>query len=92
MTVKKNRFERWLQTIKNTQEEEISCSECFDLVSYFVEIELAGKDAAAQMPQLKQHLDQCSACREEYETLRDIQRLENEGGLPSLDDLGDLIP
>jgi Predicted integral membrane protein len=90
--VKSDRFERWLKNIYDTQDEEISCSECFDLVSHFVEVELAGEDAAAKMPQLKQHLDQCPACRGEYETLRDLQNLENEGGLPSLHDLQDLIP
>jgi hypothetical protein len=87
--VKHNRFERWLQNIYRTQDKEISCSECFDLVSHFVEVELAGEDAAAKMPQLKQHLNQCAACREEYEILRDLQRLENKGELPSTDDLQD---
>ena len=90
--MKKDRFERLLQNIYNTQEEEISCSECFDLVSHFVEVELSGKDAVACMPKVKQHLDQCPACHAEYETLRDLQRLENEGKLPSVDDLEDLIP
>jgi hypothetical protein len=90
--VKKNRFEHLLENIQNTQEEEISCSECFDQVAHFVEVELSGEDAAARMPQLRQHLDQCPACRAEYETLRDLQRLENKGGLPTLDDLRDLIP
>lgn len=88
----KNRFERWLKNIGNTQAEEISCSECFDLVSHFVEVELAGEDAVAKMPQLKQHLDHCPACREEYETLRDLRRLEKEGKLPPIDDLKNLIP
>jgi predicted anti-sigma-YlaC factor YlaD len=90
--LQKDRFERWLKNIYHTQEEEISCSECFDLVSHFVEVELSGEDAASKMPQLKQHLDQCAACREEYETLRDLRRLENEGQLPSVDDVEDLIP
>jgi hypothetical protein len=90
--VKSNRFERWLKNIYHTQDEELSCSECFDAVSRFVEMELAGEDAAAKMPQVKQHLDQCAACRQEYETLRDLQRLENKGELPSRDDLEDLIP
>ena len=35
----------------------------------------------------QRHLDQCAACREEYETLRDLSRLENEGGPPAPDDL-----
>ena len=90
--MKSNRFERWLQNIYNTQEEEISCSECFDSVSHFVELELSGKNPVAKMPQVKQHLDQCAACREEYETLRDLARLEDEDELPSLGDLRDLLP
>ena len=90
--MKNDRFKRWLQNIYDTQDEEISCSECFDSVSHFVEVELSDGDAAAKMPQLKQHLDQCAACRQEYETLRDVARLENEGGLPSAEDLQDLIP
>ena len=90
--MKHNRFEHWLQNIYHTQDEEISCSECFDVVSHFVDVELSGENAAIKMPRLKQHLDQCAACREEYETLRDLARLEIEGELPSANDLQDLIP
>ncbi len=89
--MKKDRFERWLQNVYDTQDEEISCSECFDGVSHFVEVELSGANAAARMPKIKQHLDQCPTCHAEYETLRDLQRLENESHLPSVDDLQDLI-
>lgn len=84
-------FERWLRNIYETQDEEISCTECFDLVSRFVELEASGQDAPAKMPQVKQHLNQCPACRAEYETLRDLRRLEEKGGIPSSDDLLDLI-
>lgn len=87
----RNRFENWLKNIFETREEEISCSECFDQVSRFVELEIANQDATARMPELKQHLNQCRACREEYETLRDLRLLEQKGGLPSLDDLQDSI-
>ena len=90
--MKSDRVERWLQNIYDTREEEISCSECFDLVSHFVEVELSGEDPVAKMPQLKQHLGQCSACLQEYETLRDLAQLEKESGLPSSGDLQDLIP
>ena len=89
--MKNDRFEQWLHKIFHTQEKEISCSECFDRVAHFVDVELSGKDAATEMPEVKQHLDQCPACREEYETLRDLGRLENEGGIPSADDLADFI-
>jgi len=89
--MKRDHFESWLRNIYETQEEEISCTECFDLVSGFVELEVSGQDAAARMPQLKQHLNQCRACRDEYEALRDLRQLEEKDGLPPLDDLQDLI-
>ena len=90
--MERDRFERWLDRIYSTQDQEISCTECFDLVAPFVELELSGGDPAAKMPSVIQHLHQCSACREEYETLRDLRRLENEDEAPSTDDLRDLIP
>lgn len=89
--MRRKRFESWLQKIYTTQDEEISCSECFELVSPFVEMELSGEDPEVKLPRVRQHLNQCSACREEYETLRDLRRLEEEGGPPSLDDLRGLI-
>jgi hypothetical protein len=87
-----DRFERWLKNIYNTEEEEISCSECFDLVSHYVELEFSNGDPAARMPQVLQHLNQCPVCREEYETLRNLRSLEEQGEEPSIDDLQDLIP
>ena len=90
--MKRDRFERWLQNIYRTQEEEISCSECFDSVSHFVELEISGEEAARKLPRVKQHLEQCRACREEYEALRDLRQLEEDGDLPSADDLKDLLP
>ena len=87
----RSRFETWLRNIFETHAEEISCTECFELVSRFVELEISGQDAAAEMPHLKQHLNQCRACRDEYETLRDLRRLEENGEMPSVDDLQDSI-
>jgi hypothetical protein len=91
MSMDRNRFENWLKNIYETREEEISCTECFDLTSRFVELEVAGQDAAARMPELKRHLNQCRACRDEYETLRDLRLLEEKGEMPSLDDLQNSI-
>ena len=89
--MKSDRFEHWLQNIFDTRDEEISCTECFDLVSHFVELEFSGEDALARLPQVTQHLGQCEACRDEYESLRELRRLEDQGGLPSVNDLQDLI-
>ncbi len=85
----REQYDAWLRNIFKTQEVEISCTECFDLISRFVELEISGRDAAAELPQVKQHLEQCRACRDEYETLSDLARFENEGGAPPLDDLRD---
>ncbi|MEO5888510.1 MAG: hypothetical protein ABIQ77_12700 [Anaerolineales bacterium] len=81
------RFNAWLRNIYETQDVEISCTECFDLISRFVELENSGRDVAAEMPQVKQHLGNCRACRDEYEALRDLIHLEDQGNAPSLDDL-----
>jgi hypothetical protein len=89
--MKRNRYQKWLQNIVNTQEEEISCSECFHWVSGYVEMELTGQDAPAAFPQVKHHLEQCQACREEYEILHDLSVLDKEENAPSIDDLKDLI-
>ena len=51
-------------------EPEVGCDVCFDELDRYVELELAGKDADAAIPGLRAHLDGCSACREEHESLR----------------------
>ena len=80
-------FEGLLRHIRETRDDEISCTECFALVPGYVDLEIAGRDAAGTAPALRQHLDRCAVCREEYETLRDLARLDAEGRLPSIDDL-----
>ena len=87
--MKRERFEAWLRNIYETQEVEISCTECFDLISHFVEVEISGVDVVAALPQVKQHLDQCRACQDEYVTLLDLRRMEQNSGFLSLGDLHD---
>jgi hypothetical protein len=53
---------------------EITCGECFERVDRFVEMELAGKNAAEAMPLVEAHLRRCDACREEFEALLDVLR------------------
>jgi hypothetical protein len=49
---------------------EIGCDECFEQLDRYVELELAGADADAELPGLRAHLHGCPACREEHESLR----------------------
>lgn len=78
-----SKFERVMRNIYATQDNEISCSDCFDQVSDYVDLEIAGKDAVKAMPYLRQHLDQCQVCREEYETLLELARLTPPPDSPS---------
>lgn len=78
---------RLLRSIADTGDEEISCTECFDLVSQYVDLEVAGMVSDQTLPRLTQHLQQCGVCREEYEMLRDVARLEATDRGTSADDV-----
>ena len=82
-----DRLDELLRRIADTEDEELSCSDCFDLISGYVELEVGGRDPAGSLPRLGQHLRQCGVCREEYETLRDLARLDAGGHPPSIEDL-----
>lgn len=58
-----------VRNVLTTREDEIGCEECFEEIDRFVEIALAGKDAAEAMPLVQDHLTRCRDCREEFEAL-----------------------
>jgi hypothetical protein len=60
--------------------EEVSCERCFELLDAYVELELAGEKADAELPGLREHLDGCPACREDHESLRDFVRAQDAAG------------
>ena len=49
---------------------ELGCDQCFQDLDRYVELELAGEDAETALPGLPAHLEGCSACRQDYESLR----------------------
>ena len=51
---------------------EVSCEDCFELLDRYVELDLAGADADARLPGMREHLQGCPACREDFESLRDL--------------------
>ncbi|MGH7267092.1 MAG: hypothetical protein ACREMB_19920 [Candidatus Rokuibacteriota bacterium] len=71
-----------MRLISDTRDDELSCTECFDLISRYVDLEAGGGDAAASMPVLAQHLRQCGVCHEEYDVLRDLARADTDGVPP----------
>jgi hypothetical protein len=78
---------RLLRDVARTDDEEISCSDCFDLVSRYVDGSVSEPLWEGVLPRLQQHLRQCGVCREEYEILRDLVGLDADGRGPSADDL-----
>lgn len=68
--VKRPSLERWVTQILATEQDELSCSDCFDLLSEFVDRELARVSPDERMRQIEQHIRQCRVCREEHEMLR----------------------
>jgi hypothetical protein len=55
---------------------EVSCEECFEQLDRYVELELAGADADAAVPGMRAHLEGCSACEEDHESLHALLALE----------------
>lgn len=56
-----------VRSIASTQQDEIGCDDCYAEIDVFAEMMLQGKDADAAMPLIKDHLDHCGNCREEFE-------------------------
>jgi hypothetical protein len=62
-------LKRIVRDIMTTRPDEIGCDECFEEFDRFVELELAGKNAADALPLIQDHLDRCSDCHEEFQAL-----------------------
>jgi len=65
----RDRLSSLVRLIATTRPDEIGCDECLEEVGRFVEVELAGLDAAEATPLVQDHLDKCRDCREEFEAL-----------------------
>jgi hypothetical protein len=73
------RFKKWhepdaltvkmLQAPAVTEQQEISCDEVFAVLDEFAEAVHRGENVLLLMPLVRQHLDICPDCQEEYETL-----------------------
>ena len=76
------RFLELLRVIFDTRNEEIVCSEFFELLPKYVDLVLAASDAswprggpsAEPLPEVAHHIRQCSECAEAYEALLEIER------------------
>jgi hypothetical protein len=48
---------------------ELGCEECFEQLDRYVDVAAAGRDADAAVPGMRAHLEGCSTCREEHDSL-----------------------
>ncbi len=58
-----------VRNVLTTRPDEIGCDECLEQLDRFIEMVLAGKNAAEAMPLVQDHLEHCRDCRKEFEAL-----------------------
>ena len=73
----------FLRVLETVDTEEISCDELHGKLDQYVELEVDKKDAAHIMPLMREHLDVCPECCEEYEALlhvvEETEEKQNDG-------------
>jgi hypothetical protein len=74
MNLEPETLKRMVRGVLSTRPDEIGCDECFEQLDRFVEMTLAGKNAAEAMPLVQDHLTRCRDCREEFEALLEALR------------------
>jgi hypothetical protein len=62
--------DRLLGRLLGPEGHELSCERCFEELDRYVELELAGANADTAVPGMRAHLEGCSACAEDHESLR----------------------
>ena len=65
-------IQRFLRILDEARNEDMPCSQVYARLDEYVEKEMRGEDASLLMPLLKEHLDLCPDCCEEYEMLLNV--------------------
>jgi hypothetical protein len=63
-----------LATASATKQDAIGCDDCFALLDQFAQAEIDGQGVPAALEAVRNHLDQCVCCREEYKALLEALR------------------
>ncbi len=58
-----------ITSLENTNIEEYTCDQVYDLLDQFAELIHRQEDAAGLMPLVQHHLEMCGDCREEFDAL-----------------------
>lgn len=62
----------FLRVLEDARKQELTCEEIYSKLDEYVECEMDCQDAARVMPLIREHLDICHECCEEYEALLDV--------------------
>ena len=68
----------FLRVLEDIRKDELSCDEIYNKLDEYVECEIDSKDASHIMPLIREHLDICHECCEEYEILLDVIEKSDE--------------
>ena len=68
----------FLRLLEEGRSEELSCDEIYAKLDEYVEREVNKRDAAQLMPLIREHLDTCPECCEEYEALLHVVNEKDE--------------
>lgn len=75
----------WIELISaslQTQEEEIDCETCFDLLDQYVDLLTTGTKPAQLLPEIEHHMQVCHCCHTEMQAL--LKAIEVANNDPSL--------
>lgn len=73
--MKRNQLLQLLRSIFEAQEQEMLCSEFFELLPRYVDLVLAGEEPSTRkLPQVAHHMAQCPECAEACEALLKVAR------------------
>jgi hypothetical protein len=61
--------ERLIGRLLGPAEQEVTCDTCFEQLDAYVDLELGGRDADAELPGMRAHFEGCPACSEDHESL-----------------------
>ena len=91
MRVTRIQIQTFMVKVAHTREDEASCDDCARLSEQLVEAFMHGDIENEQLLTIVQHLEQCIPCAEEFAILKDFMRMEEEGNLPSLEEMWNKI-
>lgn len=72
MALDKQQLKSLLSSVAKTRDAEIDCDECLAGMAEFAELELLGSEVPEALRSIRNHIEICPECTEEYEVLLSV--------------------